>query len=209
MKEFILGLIKKLANILLVVSIVSAGAGLALTLIPGLTEDLGVYVSAENLALITGTLSMAAGAGGVAKYSSTALKKVTQLSRTDTELKLRRQEEKHNAEIDEIKNQHAQELEVFTSTINVLVDNTKNTQNQQDKILQVLAITAKRNITSNLTSAEDKSLYKEFLTTLPDDKPADLKNVYTTINHIVEEQVKPEVKEEEEKDIITQRLERM
>ena len=49
-----------------------------------------------------------------------------------------------------------------------------------------MRITAKRNITSNLVSDEDKQLYESFLKNMSNDKPSNLKNVYTSIVNVIE-----------------------
>jgi hypothetical protein len=205
MKEFILGAIKKIANILLVISIISAASSLILTLIPELVDSIGLNMTQENLGWLTGVLGMVASAGGIAKHSSTVLTKVTALNKSDMERKLQYQNERHQEEINSIRSQHSEELVIFTDTVNELVDEVKSLRTENQKILEVNAITAKRNITSNLVSDEDKELYKKFLSNIENDKPSNLKNVYTSIKNIVETIIE-KVEEDKEEDLIEQKL---
>lgn len=206
MKEFILGAIRKIANVLLVVSIISAVSGLALTFIPELVETIGLELSQEQLGYFTGMLGMAASAGGMAKYASTALKKVTELNKSDMEIKLKRQSELHNAELDAIKEQNTIQLELFTTVVNEVIDEVKASRVEQQKVLEVLAITAKRNITTKLVSKEDKELYRKFLSNIEDGKESNLKNVYTEIKNTIEK-VEEEKEENQAEDLIKARLE--
>jgi golgin subfamily B member 1 len=208
MKEFILGAIKRIANILLVISIVSAASSLVLTMIPELVEELGLNLTQENLGWLTGALGMAASAGGMAKYSSTVLTKITALNKSELERKITFQDEKHQEEINAIRNQHAEELVLFTDTINDVINEVKSLRTENQKILEVNAITAKRNISSNLVTDEDKQLYKTFLSNIESDKPSNLKNVYTTISNVIEkiEEKPQEIEEEKAEDLIEQKL---
>ena len=99
-------------------------------------------MSGESIGWLTGVLTMASGAGGIAKYSSTALTKVTQLNKSDMERKLKMQDERHQAELNQIKNERAEELTLFTETVNELVDEVKLLRVENQKILEVNAITA-------------------------------------------------------------------
>jgi hypothetical protein len=208
MKEFILGAIKRIANILLVISIISAASSLVLTMIPELVEELGLNLTQENLGWLTGALGMTASAGGMAKYSSTVLTKITALNKSELERKITFQDEKHKEEINAIRNQHAEELVLFTDTINDVINEVKSLRTENQKVLEVNAITAKRNINSNLVTDEDKQLYKIFLSNIESDKPSNLKNVYTTISNVIEkiEEKPQEIEEDKAEDLIEQKL---
>ena len=77
-------------------------------------------------------------------------------------------------------------LQFFTGAVNDVLDEVKSLRVENEKILEVNAITAKRNITSNLVSDEDKQLYQSFLKNMSNDKPSNLKNVYTSIVNVIE-----------------------
>lgn len=203
MKQFIIGALKKVSDILLIISILSALGGLVITMIPELIETFGLNLTQENLAWITGSLVGIGTFGGVAKYTSTTLKGIVSLNKSDAERKMMYQDQKHQAEIQSIKEQHAEELQIFTGAVNDVLDEVKSLRVENQKILEVNAITAKRNITSNLVSDEDKKLYQSFLKNMSNDKPSNLKNVYTSIVNVVEA-VKEE--KEEETDILSEAL---
>ena len=73
------------------------------------------------------------------------------------------------------------------------------------KILEVNAITARRNLTSNLVSEKDRELYRKFLQNINQDTPNQIKNIYTSIENIFET-VKDDSDDEEE-DLISQKIE--
>jgi hypothetical protein len=204
MKEFIIGSLKKVADFLLMVSILSAVGGLVLTMIPELIETFGLNLTQENMAWLTGSLVGIGTFGGVAKYTSTTLKGIVALNKSEFDTRLKRQDERHQAEIQTIREDHAQELVLFSTSMNELIDEVKSLRVENQKILEVNAITAKRNITSNLVSDEDKKLYETFLKNIQSNKVSNLKNIYTTITNVIET-IQAE-KEEEQEDIISQAL---
>jgi hypothetical protein len=204
MKAQILSLIKKVADFLLLVSILTGIGGLVLTMIPELIETFGLNLTQENMAWLTGSLVGIGTFGGVAKYTSTTLRGIVALNKSDLETKIRYQSEKHQAEIETIKADHAEELQIFSESINELIDEVKHLRVENQKILEVNAITAKRNITSNLVSEEDKKLYQGFLKNIQNEKPSNLKNIYTTITNVIETIQKE--KDKEEQDILSQAL---
>ena len=113
MKQFIIGALKKVADFLLVISLLSGVAGLVITMIPELIETFGLNLTQENLAWITGSLVGIGTFGGVAKYTSTTLKGIVALNKSDTEKKMMYQEQRQQAEIQAIKDQHAEEASVL------------------------------------------------------------------------------------------------
>lgn len=208
MKEFILSLLKKLANVGLVFSLLSSVAGILASVVPELTVWLGEQgVPTEWLGTITMGLVGVASSGTIIKYASTALSKVTALNKSELERKLSNLQALHQAELDNIKSTQVEELQIFTSTVNDLINNVKTLTTITSKVLDVQAITAKRNVASNLVSDEDKALYLDFLKNVTSTSTSmeTLQNIYTSIT-VVEAQ--PE-QTEEVKDIISEKLEEM
>ena len=82
---------------------------------------------------------------------------------------------------------------VLANSVNKLTDNQKKANLTNRQILEVMLITARRNIGSNLVSEEDKRLYKLFIKNVEGQKEPKLENIYMTL---IEE--KPEIKVQEQ-----------
>lgn len=205
MKEFIINLVKKISNVLLVVSILAAVAGLTLSFLPEIVETLGINISQENLAWLTGSLTAIAGAGSVVKYTNTALRTLTATNKSEMELKLARQKELHELEINQIKESRSEDLQFFTETTNELIDEIKLSRKENQKILELNMITAKRNINSNLVSDEDKQLYINFVKNYDNKNETNLENVYLTITSTIEK-VEEKIDKPVKRDLISDAL---
>lgn len=205
MKKFFLKLSKILSTSLLIGSIVAALSGMILIILPDVIESLGIEgLGLEEVAWLTGALTIIASSGGMVKYSANAIRAITKLSESDIQIQLRLQNEKHQAEIDNIREQHSEELVVFTETVNDMVDELNHIRIQNEKIMELNMITAKRNINSNLVTEEDKQLYINFVNNYDNTERSNLKNVYVSITNTIE---KVESVNETKEDLLTKALE--
>ena len=94
-------------------------------------------------------------------------------------------------------------MKLYTEVINELINSANETKETNKLILANLAITAQRNLNSNIVSPEDKNAYRAFLTAYRTNKPADkLKNLFTEVTiETITEETKPESIEPKEEDI--------
>lgn len=201
MKEFLY----KLSNWILGLFGVAAAVGLAYTLFPdyfsfafnalGMTED--------QVAMATVVLSGITVFGGMSKYLGGVVKTQQVLVEQRNTLKINTIEEKHEAEIQLIKNEKHEETKIYSSIVNELIANQNLNNDLLKDIIQVLAITARRNANSDskLISEEDKALYRQFLEGLSKGEDlVEVESLYTTLTVIEKEEVK------EEKDTLEERL---
>ena len=65
--------------------------------------------------------------------------------------------------------------------LNQLTDIQRENALLNKQILEVMLVTARRNINSNLVSAEDKKLYREFISNVSKSREPNLNNIYMTI----------------------------
>lgn len=209
-KEFILGLIKKVSNILLIISTIGLIASIVLMAInqaidSGMMIELADNPFFEWLTLdAIGTASVYLGAvvtaGGIAKVAGSGLKKVINNSKDELE----KQAQVYEAKIDKIKNDSIDAMILMGKSINELVNAQKEASMTNKQILEVMLVTAKRNIGSNLVSDEDKKLYKTFIKNVEGRKDPKLENIYMTI---IEKIDKDEEIQEESKDFLTKIIE--
>lgn len=203
MKKFL----HKLTNIILGLFGVAAAIGLSYTLFPEyftfLFDTIGMTES--QVAMATVVLSGIAVFGSLSKYLRGIVNAQQALSEQQNSLRIRQLEETHNARLSVIQNEKNEETRIYTTVINELIDQQNRNTDLLGYILQVLAITARRNAnsTSPLISDEDKELYRQFLEGLNTGEDlVDVENLYTTLT-IIEE---PEEKEEEIIDPLEERL---
>lgn len=209
MKQFMTNLLKVISNILIVISVIGLIASITLMALNTAVEN-GMITELQNNQFFEwltidkiNTVSVYLGAivtgGGIAKLSSSTLKRVIASSKTE----LDRQAEVYEAKIEQIKTESIDAIILMGQSINQLTDVQRQASLTNKQILEVMLITARRNIGSNLVSDEDKRLYKLFIKNVEGHKEPKLENIYMTLI----EEVKKETLEEEQKDFLTQVIE--
>ena len=197
--------INRLTNTLLVLTGIAAAIGLIYTLKPELFQYAfeTLNLTETQVALASTILSGIAVFGSLSKYFKGIINTQQALNKSETNITLRRQEEKHTAELEQIKQSRIDELKLYTEVINELINSANETKETNKLILANLAITAQRNLNSNIVSPEDKNAYRAFLTAYRTNKPADkLKNLFTEVTiETITEETKPESIEPKEEDI--------
>lgn len=201
--------INRLTNTLLALTGVAAVIGLVYTLKPELFQYVfeTLNLTETQVALASTVLSGIAIFGSLSKYFKGIINTQQALNKSETNIMLRRQEEKHTAELEMIKQSRVEELVIYAEVINELVDSVNESKEANKLILANLAITAQRNLNSNLVSPEDKNAYKVFLEAYKTNEPADkIKNLFTEV--IIEKatETKPEQKEEDIENIFQNKL---
>lgn len=201
MKEFLY----KLSNWILGLFGLAAVIGLIYTLFPDYFtfafDKLGM--SEEQVTMATVVLSGITVFGGMSKHLGGVVKTQQALAEQHNTLKINMMKEKHESEIQSIKNEKNEETRIYTEVINELIDNQNINNDLLKDIIQVLAITARRNANSDskLISEKDKVLYRQFLEGLSKGKDlVDVENLYTTLTVI------EEVETEEEIDKLDERM---
>ena len=197
--------INRLTNTLLALTGVAAVIGLIYTLKPELFQYVfeTLNLTETQVALASTILSGIAVFGSLSKYFKGIINTQQALNKSETNIMLRRQEEKHTAELEQIKQSRVEELVIYAEVINDLVDSVNESKETNKLILANLAITARRNINSNLVTPEDKNAYGEFLEAYRTNEPADkIKNLFTEVTiETITEETKPESIEPKEEDI--------
>lgn len=206
-KEFITTLIKKISNILLVISTLGLIASIVLlsmnqAIESGMLIELAdnpfmQWLTLERIGTATVYLGGIVTAGSIAKVAGSTLKRVVETSRTELE----KQSLFYDAKIDKVKNESIDATVVMSNQINQLTDAQRENALLNRQILEVMLVTARRNINSNLVSNEDKKLYREFISNVSKSREPNLNNIYMTI---VEKSNKSELKEDDdERDFLT------
>lgn len=196
--------LNRLTNTLLVLTGIAAAIGLAYTIKPELFQYVfeTLNLTETQVALASTILSGIAVFGSLSKYFKGIINTQQALNKSETNIMLRRQEEKHTAELEQIKQSRVEELVIYSEVINELVDSVNEVKESNKLILANLAITAQRNINSNLVSPEDKNAYREFLRAYRTNEPADkIKNLYTEVIIETTTETNPESIEPKEEDI--------
>lgn len=197
--------LNRLTNTLLVLTGVAAAIGLVYTLKPELFQYVfeTLNLTETQVALASTILSGIAVFGSLSKYFKGIINTQQALNKSETNIMLRRQEEKHTAELEQIKQSRVEELVIYAEVINELVNSVNELKETNKLILANLAITARRNINSNLVTPEDKNAYGEFLEAYRTNEPADkIKNLFTEVTiETITEETKPESIEPKEEDI--------
>ena len=80
-----------------------------------------------------------------------------------------------------LKNESIDATVVMSEQLNQLTDIQRENALLNRQILEVMLVTARRNINSNLVSAEDKKLYREFISNVSKSREPNLNNIYMTI----------------------------
>lgn len=194
--------INRLTNTLLALTGVAAVIGLVYTLKPELFQYAfeTLNLTDTQVALASTVLSGIAVFGSLSKYFKGIINTQQALNKSETDRKLNYQHQLHQAELEEIKNSRVEELVIYAEAVNDLTE-LSNTNLQTNKlILQNLAITAHRNIKSNLVSEEDKEAYKQFLDAYNNTRDTkEVKYLYSEVT--VEKESLPEAIETKEEDI--------
>lgn len=196
--------LNRLTNTLLVLTGIAAAIGLAYTLKPELFQYVfeTLNLTETQVALASTILSGIAIFGSLSKYFKGIINTQQALNKSETKIMLRRQEEKHTVELEQIKQSRVEELTIYAEVINELVDSVNEVKESNKLILANLAITAQRNINSNLVSPEDKDAYRAFLEAYRTNEPADnIKNLYTEVIIETPTETNPESIEQKEEDI--------
>lgn len=208
MKEFLIKVAKAISNILLVVSILGLMASGVLLVINqaidnGMLLELAQnqffnWLTLERIGTATAYLGVIVTAGGISKIASSTLKTVVESSKSELE----RQAVVYEAKIDKLRDEHIDATVLLAEKVNQLTDAQKQTALVNDQVLEVMLITARRNIKSNLVDEQEKQLYKKFIADVKSKRQPQLENIYMTI---VEQAAKAEekVNVEEDVDIIT------
>lgn len=210
-KEFITTLIKKISNILLVISTLGLIASIVLMSInqaveSGMLIELAdnpfmQWLTLERIGTVTVYLGGIVTAGSIAKVAGSTLKRIVEASRTELE----KQALFYDTKIDKVKNESIEATIVMSNQINQLTDAQRETALLNKQILEVMLVTARRNINSNLVSDEDKKLYREFINNVSKSREPNLNNIYMTI---VEKTNKNQDEEDDEKDFLTKIIEK-
>ena len=163
---------QRLINTLLVLTGIAAAVGLVYTLKPEffnfVFESIGLNES--QMAAATTILAGLTVFGSLSRYLKGIVNTRQVLHEAETKRQLKLQNEKHEAELERIKESRVEEIKVFSTILNELIDKQNKNQELNELILTSQAITARRNINSNLVSDEDKLKYKKFLETLNNEK---------------------------------------
>lgn len=211
-KEFITTLIKKISNILLVISTLGLIASIVLlsmnqAIESGMLIELAdnpfmQWLTLERIGTATVYLGGIVTAGSIAKVAGSTLKRVVEASRTELE----KQALFYDAKIDKVKNESIEATVVMSNQLNQLTDIQRENALLNKQILEVMLVTARRNINSNLVSAEDKKLYREFISNVSKSREPNLNNIYMTI---VEKSNKINNEEaDDERDFLTKIIEK-
>lgn len=201
--------INRLTNTLLALTGVAAVIGLVYTLKPELFQYVfeTLNLTETQVALASTVLSGIAIFGSLSKYFKGIINTQQALNKSETNIMLRRQEEKHSAELEMIKQSRVEELVIYAEVINELVDSVNESKEANKLILANLAITAQRNLNSNLVSPEDKNAYRAFLEAYRTNEPADkIKNLFTEVIIETTTETKQEQKEEDIENIFQNKL---
>lgn len=196
--------LNRLTNTLLVLTGIAAAIGLAYTIKPELFQYVfeTLNLTETQVALASTILSGIAVFGSLSKYFKGIINTQQALNKSETNIMLKRQDEKHTAELEQIKQSRVEELVIYAEVINELVDSVNEVKESNKLILANLAITAQRNINSNLVSPEDKDAYRAFLEAYRTNEPADnIKNLYTEVIIETPTETNPESIEPKEEDI--------
>lgn len=196
--------INRLTNTLLALTGVAAVIGLVYTLKPELFQYVfeTLNLTETQVALASTILSGIAIFGSLSKYFKGIINTQQALNKSETKIMLKRQEEKHSAELEQIKQSRVEELVIYAEVINELVDSVNESKEANKLILANLAITAQRNLNSNLVSPEDKNAYRAFLEAYRTNEPADkIKNLFTEVIIETTTETNPESIEPKEEDI--------
>ena len=211
-KEFITTLIKKISNILLVISTLGLIASIVLlsmnqAIESGMLIELAdnpfmQWLTLERIGTATVYLGGIVTAGSIAKVAGSTLKRVVEASRTELE----KQALFYDAKIDKVKNESIEATVVMSNQLNQLTDIQRENALLNKQILEVMLVTARRNINSNLVSAEDKKLYREFISNVSKSREPNLNNIYMTI---VEKSNKTteDKEDDDERDFLTKIIE--
>lgn len=201
--------LNRLTNTLLVLTGIAAAIGLAYTIKPELFQYVfeTLNLTETQVALASTILSGISVFGSLSKYFKGIINTQQALNKSETNIMLKRQDEKHTAELEQIKQSRVEELVIYAEVINELVDSVNEVKESNKLILANLAITAQRNINSNLVSPEDKDAYRAFLEAYRTNEPADkIKNLFTEVIIETTTETNPEPKEEDIEDIFQKKL---
>lgn len=212
-KEFIITLIKKISNILLVISTLGLIASIVLlsmnqAIESGMLVELAdnpfmQWLTLERIGTATAYLGGIVTAGSIAKVAGSTLKRVVESSKSELE----KQALFYDTKIDKVKNESINATVVMSEQLNQLTDIQRENALLNKQILEVMLVTARRNINSNLVSHEDKKLYREFISNVSKSREPNLNNIYMTI---VEKTNKTNNDEEDadERDFLTKIIEK-
>lgn len=198
LKLITLKIINILATVTLVGSTTLALLGfISATDLPWIQDILpGFLTSMDIQGTIATSLGFSGVAGGIGLYrtASREVKRVTQLNDQRNETKLRKMEEKYEAEIEAIRNENQD----FYASVTTILNNNTSAIEEQNKILIDIQnynkINALRNSRLAIIPKEERELYKEYLQASASNKEFRSKRLNVTINNITEE-IKEEPKE--------------
>lgn len=210
MKEFLIKVTKVISNILLVISILGLVASGVLMVINqaidnGMLLELAQnkffnWLTLERIGTVTAYLGVVVTAGGISKIASSTLKTVVQSSKSELE----RQAVVYETKIDKLRDEHIDATVLLAEKVNQLTDAQKQTALVNDQVLEVMLITARRNIKSNLVGEQEKQLYRKFINDVKSKRQPQLENIYMTIvEQAPKVEEKGEVNAEEYVDILT------
>lgn len=202
--------LRRLTNTILVLFGIASAIGLVYTIFPEYFqfafETIGL--SEDQIGMATVLMAGITTFGSMSKYLSGVVKTQQVLHEQENAQALRRIEETHRAEIEQIRSEKNEETKIYTGVINELIDRHNENNDLLKDIVQVQAITARRNANSDskLISSTDKELYRKFLEGLQSGEDLiEVENLYTTLTI---ETIKEEEKqlETEEVDQLSERL---
>lgn len=191
--------INRLVNTFLVLTGIAAGVGLVYTVQPQLFqyafETIGL--SEQHIATAATLLTGVTVFGSLSKYLKGVVNAQELFHKSEVSRQLNLQNEKHQTELDEIKTSRIEEIKLFSDIINEVITKQNNSEKTNELILANLAITAQRNINSNLVSDEDKTAYTAFINAYNSRSTEEIKALYTEVTIEVEkEEVKPDNRSE-------------
>lgn len=200
MKQFLL----KLSNWILGLFGAAAVVGLAYTMFPEYFSFAFNFLgmSESQIASATVILSGITIFGGMSKYLGGVVKTSQALTEQENKIRLNNMEEKHKEELIQIRSEKNEETKIYTGVINELINKQNINNDLLLNIIQVQAITARRNANSDskLISEEDKELYRKFLEGLSKGEDlVDVENLYTTLTVIEEVETEEEIDELDER----------
>lgn len=195
MKQFIIKLLKVVSNILLLVSVLGLISSVVLMVLNNADVTIP-WLTMERLGTATVYLGAIATTGGIAKVAGSSLRAMIEGNKTEVE----RQARLYDLKIAKVREESVDSTVALVEQVNMLTDAQKQTNTTNKQILEILLVSARRNLKSNLVSPEDKHAYKVFINNVKNKSEPNLENIYMTMVEQIE-------KEETKKDILTQVIE--
>lgn len=161
-------LLNRLTNTLLTLAGIAAGIGLIYTLKPEYFEFIfsALKLTESQVAAASTILAAITVFGSLSKYFKGIVNTQQTLHEVNTKRELSLQNERHEAELEKIKESRVEEIKLFSTILNDLIDTQNENQELNELILTSQVITAQRNIKSNLVTEEEKLKYRIFLDTI-------------------------------------------